>query len=367
MVTRKSIRNALGALGLAAGAIVVGLLAHNSYITAATPMDGALSALFVAATAVAGIAGPAVALRLALSSLRFAKLWGALASALAAAALLATLGNSLGAIASHAERVHVAEARRNDEAALARVTAEHAALQFNPTSKAAVAEAREAMLAAETKRIEECGGRGAHCQEFAAAVAAKRDAFAAVLKDRAAAERAETLDAEAAGIQARLNAAPAVRVQPQPAVVEQIFRAPEAGSVARPYVTKVAAIGLLIAFFLVGWVLLGARPSKTEVIHEAIRTVPVVTTKREPAGSGDLAIFVQDCMRPAGGETVELRMLYSRFLEWCDAQQLSPLPPKRFSEAFIKRCEEAHIDVRCEGTNVLCLDVRLAPVELWHR
>jgi hypothetical protein len=71
-------------------------------------------------------------------------------------------------------------------------------------------------------------------------------------------------------------------------------------------------------------------------------------------------------MRRAGGETVELRTLYSRFLEWCDAQQLAPLPPKKFSQAFVARCAEAQIDVRCEGQKVLFLDVRLAPSEHWH-
>jgi len=72
-------------------------------------------------------------------------------------------------------------------------------------------------------------------------------------------------------------------------------------------------------------------------------------------------------MRRAGGENVELRTLYSRFLEWCDAQQLVPLPPKKFSEAFVARCAEADIDVRCEGANVLFLDVKLTPIDYWHR
>jgi hypothetical protein len=42
------------------------------------------------------------------------------------------------------------------------------------------------------------------------------------------------------------------------------------------------------------------------------------------------------------------------------------LPPKKFSEAFVARCAEAQIDVRCEGQKVLFLDVRLAPTEYWH-
>ena len=375
-------RNAMGAIGLAAAAVVVALVARYGYVTGDTFGDAALTAFSFAAIAIVGLIGPAAALRLFWSSLRAAKLFGVLVAMLACAALLATLGNSLGAVAKHAERVKVAEVRSGDEAALAQITAERATMHFTPTTDAAVASAREAMMAADTARRAECdGGRGKHCEEVAADLGTKRDAFAAVLKDRAATQQADRLDAEAASVRARLNAKPAAHVEePKAAPLGLLIKLPDAGAVTERRIAAIVTGELLIVLMLVAWVWRRWRPSTTEAIHQAVRGIPITaanreaaagdrgrTSKREPAASGDVAIFVQDCMRRAGGENVELRTLYSRFLEWCDAQQLVPLPPKKFSEAFVARCAEADIDVRCEGANVLFLDVKLTPIDYWHR
>ncbi len=363
-------RNAMGVVGLAAGAIVVALIVHYGYVTSAAPKDGALTALTLAAIAVAGLLGPAVALRLWASSSRLAKIGPPLLGVLALAALLATFGNSLGAVASYAERARLAEARRSDEAALASLSAERAALHFAATTDAAVAAARTALVAADAARRSECtGGRGRHCEELAADLIAKRDAYAAIIKERATTERADKLDREAATIRARLDAAPAKPTQPRASAFDLIFKLSAADPVAQRKAAALAAVELLIVLSLFAWEWMRLRPSTTKVIHEAIRGIPVSkkAARREPAASGDLAIFVQDCMRRSGGDTVELRMLYTRFLEWCDERQLSPLPPKRFSEACVARCAEAQIDVRCEGSNVIFLDVSLAPADLSHR
>ena len=367
-------RNAIGAMALAAAVVVVALVARYGYVSADAPKDAALAAPSFAAVALAGLLGPAAALHLFWSTSRLGKLFGALLAVLACAALIATIGNSLGAIAKHAERVKVAEVRNGDEAVLARILAERAALHFTPATDAAVAAAREAMLAADATRRTECDGRGKHCEEAAADLATKRDAFAALLKDKAATGRADKLDAEAASVRARLNAPPPPPPEkPKASPLEAFVKWPDAGAVTQNRIAAVAGGELLIALLLLAWVWRRVRPSTTEAIHEAIRGLPKGgrvadrPSKREPAASGDLAIFVQDCMRRAGGESVELRALYSRFLEWCDAQQLVPLPPKKFSEAFVKRCAEADIDVRCEGAEVVFLDVKLAPAEYWHR
>jgi hypothetical protein len=307
---------------------------------------------------------------------RLGKLFSALLAVLACAALLATVGNSLGAIAKHAERVKAAEVRNGDEAALARILAERAALHLTPTTATAIAAAREAMLAADATRRAECDGRGKHCEEAAADLATKRDAFAALLKDKAATERADKLDAKAASVRARLNAPPPEMPKTPPFAA--FVKWPDAAAVTQKRIAAVAGGELLIVLLLLSWVWRRVQPSTTEAIHEAIRGLPKAgcqtaggriadrPSKREPAASGDLAIFVQDCMRRAGGESVELRALYSRFLEWCDAQQLVPLPPRKFSEVFVRRCAEADIEVRCEGAKVVFLDVKLAPAEYSH-
>jgi hypothetical protein len=363
-------RTALGALILAAAAIVAALLGRFGYLSGEAFGDGALKAISYAAIAALGLIGPALALNLFYSSHRFLV---ALVAILGCAALLATIGNSLGAIGHHVERVQVADARRDDEAAIARLEAERAALHFAPTTDTEATAARDAMLEADTARRAECDSRGRRCEELVAALAVKRDAYAALLKDRAATQQAERLDAEVADLRAKLEAkpAPAPAERPKTPPLEFLIKLPDTETVTQQNLAAVAGTELLIALALVIWEWRRLRPRTTDVIHDALRAMPasertVSHAKREPAASGDLAIFVHDCMRRAGGENVELRALYSRFLEWCDAQQLAPLPPKKFSEAFVARCAEAQIDVRCEGQKVLFLDVRLAPTEHWH-
>jgi hypothetical protein len=362
-------RNAMGALVLAAAAIVVALLGRFGYLGGEAFGDGALKAISYAAIAFVGLIGPALALNLFYSSRRFL---GALVAVLAGAAFLATIANSLSALGHHVERVQVADARRDDEAAVAKLEAERAALHYAPVTDAETAAARDAMLAADAARRAECDGRGRRCEELVAELAVKRDAFAALLKDRAATQQAERLEAEAAAFKAKLQAKPVVPAEkPKAPPLELLVKLPGAETVTQRSLAAVAGSELLIALALLVWEWRRLRPRTTDVIHEALRAMPASGKaashgKREPAATGDLAIFVQDCMRRAGGENVELRALYSRFLEWCDAQQLAPLPPKKFSEAFVARCAQAQIDVRCEGQKVLFLDVRLAPIERWH-
>ena len=120
-----------------------------------------------------------------------------------------------------------------------------------------------------------------------------------------------------------------------------------------------------IACSLVPWSLPG-KTSKAAAIRQAISDVPIRPTKREPADEGDLAKFVHECISPARGESVELRALYLRFLDWCDEQRLSALPPRAFAQAVVRRCAQEQIEVRHHGSDVVCLDVKVAPAHLLH-
>ena len=141
---------------------------------------------------------------------------------------------------------------------------------------------------------------------------------------------------------------------------------PTSPETASPSQIAIATAGqLAIAFSLILWGVPG-RQSRAAAINQAIADIPIRAPKREPAGDGDLTLFVRDCISPAGGGSVKFRDLYLRFLDWCDEQQLSALPPQKFSQAFVKRCAEAQIEVRCEGADVVCLDVKLVPAHLLH-
>jgi hypothetical protein len=123
------------------------------------------------------------------------------------------------------------------------------------------------------------------------------------------------------------------------------------------FVTLAAQIAIAISLIL--WDL-PSRPPKTAV-REAGGAIPGRAMRREQASEGDLTRFVQACISPATGESVEMRALYLRFLDWCDEQRLSALPPRAFTRAFVERCAEAQIEVRQDGPDIVCLDVTLAP------
>ena len=376
------LRALIGLIGLVATAGVTALAAHHGYVTGATLFDRTVAALTFSIVALTGLVGPAVAWRLCLSS-RLKPL-GVLLGIISAAALVtnvthlaaavdkvATKGGNILPPALVATSPPAASATSNDVAKLQRIIAGRAALYFNPTSEDAVGAARAAYMEADAAHRADCSERqNPKCEALAADLASKQAAFLAAAKDRIATVEAEKLDAEAASLRARLGSEPSSPAAqqsqgatvPQPAPILELT-SPETPS---PSHLAIATAGqLAIAFSLILWGVPG-RQSRAAAINQAIADIPIRAPKREPAGEGDLTLFVRDCISPAGGASVRFRDLYLRFLDWCDEQQLSALPPQKFSQAFVKRCAEAQIEVRCEGADVVCLDVKLVPAHLLH-
>jgi len=378
------LKNLIGALGLMAGAAVIALLAHKGYATGSNPFGRATTALFYAIVALTGLAGPALAYRL----YRSAKLkpLAALLGIISAAALVTNVTHltkaepprAVGAAAdqyvgaplraSISAPPQAAATSNKDEIELQRMTAERAALYFSPTSEAAVAAARSAYMAADGAHRAECSEKQSpKCEELAADLAAKQTAFLAAARDRRTTEQAEALDAEIATIRARRATVSAPAPPERPGVVPRQVanKLPAAEEATWQHIFTTLAAQIAIAAALILWSLPG-QPSKAAAIRQAIRDIPARPTRREPASEGDLTKFVHECISPARGESVELRALYLLFLDWCDEQRLSALPPRAFAQAVVRRCAEAQIEVRQRGSDVVCLDVRVAPAHLLH-
>jgi hypothetical protein len=368
------LRALIGLIALVAAAGVTALAARHGYVTGATPFDRAAAALTFSIIALTGLAGPAVAWRLCVSS-RLKPL-GVLLAIISAAALvtnvthlaaavdkLATIGANVLPSALVPASPPAVSAPNDDEAELQRITAGRAALYFNPTSEDAVAAARAAYMEADAAHRADCGERqNSKCEALAADLASKQAAFLAAARDRIATVEAEKLDAEAASLHARSGSQQSQGATvPQPAAAEP--SSPETASPSQIAIATTAQLAIAFSFIL--WSVPG-RQSRVAAINQAIADIPIRAPKREPAGDGDLTLFVRDCISPAGGGSVKFRDLYLRFLDWCDEQQLSALPPQKFSQAFVKRCAEAQIEVRCEGADVVCLDVKLVPAHLLH-
>ena len=384
-------RNALGAFGLVAGAVVVTMTARYGYVGSDTPADGAIAAFFFAVIAVGGIAGPAVAVHLFRAATGWARLWGVLAGVVAVIALAANLSNSLGALAGRAdktiaERTRATDARKDDRAELARVTAERAAMQFSPATAEAVSNAREAVKAAERTRKAECGDgepkqRGKNCRQRETEETDARTVLATAITSKEATDRAAKLDTDAVAIRKRLDGAPAVAsVNPLAETLGRMFALPVETAATAQQVGMVVVVELLIAFALVAWELLdgpvapaaapaaGRRagegmapkivPGRPDASGEPLQGSNVVALdSARPAG--DPAEFALTCLEPSPGASVALAELHQPYSAWCRDSGRRALANDEFAAQFARLLSFAGMRTEKHGGRVLVRNVRL--------
>jgi hypothetical protein len=359
---------------------VIALAAASGYAVGAEPADRFAAALFYSIIAAAGLAGPAIAWHLYRRP-RLKPL-GVLLGIVSAATLVtsvtqlsraaptpaaATAPATLpaGTPAPETSASVQAAAPGQDDLELQRIASERSGLYFSGTSTEALGAARAAYLAAQGAHYSKCvEGHDPKCAELAADLATKQTAFLAAVRDRTATEQAEKLDAEAARIRARLAApspqGPVKRLQD--AVVRQapMFETIPRVTVPSPRTFMILAAEIAIAAALIFWDVPGRSP-KAAAASRTLDASPGRQARREQASARDLTRFVQACISPARGESVELRTLYLRFVDWCEEQRLSAPPPRAFTQEFINRCADVEIEVRPGGSDIVCLDVKLAP------
>lgn len=386
-------REALGIFGAIAGVIVVALVGRYGVASSDTPLDGVIAAFFFGVIAIGGIGGPAVAVHLFRAADGWAKLWGLVAGAIAAVALVANLSNSLGAIAGRAdrtlaERAQATDARKDHRAELARITREREAMTLAPATADAVQAARDTVASAEAIRQRECGNgdprqRGPNCRQRETEEQGKRDALAAVVIAKAATDKSTKLDADAAAIRARLaKAAPVASVNPLADTLGRIFAMPAETAATAQQVVMVIVVELLIAFALIAWELLTPRreleaaPEPAEVaaavlVPEVAPAAPALPGPRRPRRNavalietgrapGDVAKFAVAMLRPAEGSSLAILSLYDPYCEWCEAHGFRPVVRERFIELFAALCDLSGFARAMRGGKALCLDLELA-------
>jgi len=171
--------------------VSVALAARYGYRGADTEIDGVISAIVFGLIALCACLFDAAAVRLWFMRHHAGSV---IIGMIAAAALIVTFTNSLGAIASRAdstqaERVRAKADQAEDRAELARITGERGALKFTPTTDDAVKAARDTAATAERIRVAECGNgdprqRGPNCRQRETEEQSKRDALGSVPRSR---------------------------------------------------------------------------------------------------------------------------------------------------------------------------------------
>jgi hypothetical protein len=363
-------RRILGNFGMLAGAIVVALVARYGFVTSDTTVDGAIVAFFFGVIALGGIGGPAVAVHLWRSQRGAGKFWSLIAGLVAGVALMANFSNSLGAIATRAdktfaERDRIASAWRDDRAELKRLIHEREVLPpFTPTTTEAVQAAQRAADEATRARRAECGDgdpteRGKNCRAYEAAERQALGGVMAATTNKATTDAAKSLEDRAAAVRARLAVSePVISANPLADALGRIFALPADLAATWQQVATVVVVELLIAVSLVAFELL--RPERLVPAvraHTGPQLPQLVIDRGKVIGS--VNDFVVERVEAAKGAKVTFDELYRAYAAWCQAMGFEPLTPQQFVEPLQKLCEAADVATSASGSKVYLVNLRL--------
>jgi hypothetical protein len=387
--------------------VSVALAARYGYKGADTEIDGAISAVVFGLIALCACLFDAAAVRLWFMPHR---LGAGVIGIIAAAALVVTFTNSLGAIAGRADTTQAQRTRAKDDTAtdrgeLARITRERAILaSFTPATREDVMAAREAVALAEQVRVAECEKRGPKCRERETEEQTKRADLAAALANKAATDKAAKLEADAAVVRVRLAKAPPVQsANPLGAVLEQLIGAAAVVLTAWQQaivaaVFELCLVGVMVIYELLGqsrgqagaggtlvtparsgcewaslqWLLRcvkrwgtpaiearPAMPSRVVLPAGADRPVTTIALLRSARRAGNVKSFLLDRLAHAPGTDVEMKVLLRAYRTWCEASNLEPKGLADFAEDMRSMCSKAGIVIEADKNRVvLCRDVR---------
>jgi hypothetical protein len=380
-----------GWLAVFLGAVSILLAARYGYKGADTIIDGVISAVVFGAIALCAFIFDAAAVRLWFMR-HYA---GAVVIGLiAAAALVVTFTNSLGAIAARgdttqAERRKAKTDSAADLADLKRIARERDGMVFVPVTAEVVRAASETVRSADEIRQRECGAgdprqRGPSCRQRESEEQAKRDALAAILANKALTDRAAKLDQDAETVRAKLGKAPPVeKANPLGETLELLLGAAAAALTAWQQavvaaVFELCLVGVMVIFELLGQA--GGRaaaqdkaeppdrqPARGLMPAQAVAKPSASSTGRgrpKPAPAlASVKTFIGERVSPADGERVEMKALVQEYRAWCAGRGSGPIHLESFLEEVEKVCRKIGIEIVNDAQRVYCLNIRIEATE----
>ena len=371
-----------GCLAVFLGAVSIALAARYGYKGADTIVDGVISAVVFGSIALCAFIFDAAAVRLWFMRHHVGAI---VIGVIAAAALVVTFTNSLGAIAARgdttqAERSKAKTDRAADLADLKRIARERDAMVFTPVTAEVVKAAQDAVKSAEEIRQRECGAgdprqRGPNCRQRETEEQAKRDALTAALASKALTDRATKLDQYAEAVRAKLGKAPLVE-KPNPLgdTLELLLGAAAAALTAWQQavvaaVFELCLVGVMVIFELLGQDPFDRQPPDRESISaKAGAKLSTSSTGRgrpKPAtASATVKAFIAECVSPAEGDRVEMKALVQEYRAWCATKGTGPVDLETFLEEVERVCRRVGIEIVSDVQRVFCLNVKIDAPEI---
>jgi hypothetical protein len=370
------------------GAVSIALAARYGYKGADTTIDGVISAVVFGSIALCAFMFDAAAVRLWFMGHRVGSVT---IGVIAAAALIVTFTNSLGAIAGRAdvtlaERIRVADARKDDRTELKRLQDALAAIgAFTATDDEVVAAAKRSADTATSNRIAECDKRGPNCRQRETEEQIAVRSLASVTAGKATTDRATKLEADIAAIRARLATGEAV-ANPNPLGAVLALLLGSGASVLMAWQQAIVAavfdlclVGVMVIFELLGQDAGGRVTTKDEAdsedrqqdrdpipvsaVAKSFRSPPERSRTKVGAGLASVKTFIGERVSPADGERIEMKTLVHEYRAWCGSKGVEPVALESFLEVLEKICRKIGIEIVNDAQRVFCLNVRIDAAE----
>jgi hypothetical protein len=386
------------------GLILVIIAARYGYKLADDPADALVWGFLYGFITLGGLFGHGYALRV----WRHDKRAGAFVFAVSGLALVISLSNSLGSMASRgnettAKRQQVAENVDDLKGQLKAKEKERDGLKFDPADENTLKTANEAAATATLAKYSECkSGRGPACIEKENAEKLALEKKAKVAADKAAADQAKKLDNEIKELRKQINeAGPVLETNSQGRMLARLFGFPEQEAAKlltwQNFGMGIAAELMVVAMTISYEVLTHAHhevqsqlpvPQAPRAAERAVpirarelepleddpeelepdepepqpllarpRPVRQVTSQREPFGN--VIDIIAKVMAPAAGSRVEIKEAYFAYAQACKEQGKKPFPPDKFATEIKRFCKEARVKIHAEEHGVYLLNVRL--------
>jgi hypothetical protein len=379
-------RSLFGCLAVLLGAISIALAARYGYKGADTLVDGAISAVVFGAIALCAFLFDAAAVRLWFMGHRIGSVAIGL---LAAAALVVTFTNSLGAIAGRADSVQaqrqsLTDTRADNRRELKRLETALASLgTFTPADEPAVKAAKRAADAATASKKAECDKRGPLCKQWERDETVAATKLAGITTAKATTDRANKLEADIAKVKARLEQPEAVgHANPLGNVLAMIIGS--AADVLTAWQQAIVAgvfelclVGVMVIFELLGYgrqpsISLAAGVSISPALEPEAATSPRLiaalpaprkSSRKAPKSNngGNVKAFVRDHLFPADdAERVEIKYLLHAYRAWCADKGMASVDLDGFLDQIARLCSRLGIKIEMgDDQRVYCLGVKL--------
>jgi hypothetical protein len=378
-------QRALGGIALLLGALSMLLAGRYGFKNADTLADGVIGAAVFSSVALCALAFHGGAVRLWFMRHPVPSIAMGVVGAMA---LLVTITNSLGAIASRADAVTtqretVANARQDDRRELKRLQDALAALgKFTPADAAAVAAAKRAADTASKNREAECDKRGPNCRAREIDEQNATTNLASVTAAKTATEAASAYEVKVGEVRARLDKPTGEAIgQPNPlgAILERISGIAAQSLTAWQITASAIVFELCIVVAMVGYEALRHASTSPGAKHQATADKPAgAATSQAPLKSntaianssraklltkpkGSVNRFISENVATSSSAKILMRELLAAYRTWCTQRDHQPLD----NEKVVDELEGllGHIGVTIEvGTDqkVYCVGAQLS-------